>query len=137
MTTTEKLQTAASAVAKTSDFQTIADLMNNLLSCDANEDLTEIEGDEGLCFFEQLCELRPECIALAQGRAYIVTVKLNESAQTWFARDEKGDWRSKAKVDQEWPTAEKATRAMFHANEILAIREWPNGDVARAVIASE
>lgn len=135
------IETAASALAKIAGYQTIADVMNCLLSCDYDERLTETEGEKGLSFFEELCELRPECIPLAQGRAYVATVQLeNESpggskTEAWVARDDKGDWRTYAQKHFA-KSAVESVPTMYHAEEIVAIKPSHDGSKAFAVIVT-
>lgn len=60
----------AEALSVLCDSDTLADLMDATLSADADERLTDYQADLAEALFESLCELRPECVILAQTREH-------------------------------------------------------------------
>jgi hypothetical protein len=137
-----EIQNAASAIAKRSSFETVAAILNDLLSCwDDPDTLTDIEADEATVFFETLCELRPECVKIAQGVAQVMTISLEKNhpglgfnKPCWVARDSDGEWRSYASKHFS-ETAGGSVASMWHADEVLAVKEF--SDHAKVVISYE
>ena len=129
MKITDYAPSAETAFAKLAGFQQVADMLNLFLSCECEARLNDAEVDDATGWFETLCELRPECIKLAQGAAYVVTVKLekdfsrlaSDKSPHWVARDETGSWRCYCQ-NHFGENAQEAIAAMFHANEVLAVR---------------
>lgn len=57
----------AEVMRKVCDEQTIADLMNDFLSCDADERLNAYDVMHGEAFFDALTDVCPETVDVAQG----------------------------------------------------------------------